>query len=219
MAAVRNFIDVLTPDEVTKMHQESLTLLETVGMSVPHPEVLAACRKCGFNVDDAAQRVHFPKTLVQELLDTHKPEQPPETEAPEIKGSVSTQVFIVDYPGKVRRQGTMMDVRKGLRVTDTLINYWRSSAVVIPKDMPFNETDIASYRELYLYSTNPGGTYILSPVSGQGIIEMGKVMGEKPGYLLETVSPLGFMHSSLSMPYRPLILSRILFRFWDTWMI
>ena len=199
MAHVRNFVDVLTPDEVKKLHAESLEVLESVGMSVPHQEVLDACRKIGCLVDDAAQRVRFPKTLVQELLDTYKPKELPDDAAPDIKGSVSTQVFIVDYPGNVRRQGTMMDVRKGVRVTDTLKNYWRSSAVVIPKDLPSNETDIASYRELYLYSKNPGGTYILSPESGRGIIEMGKLMGEKPGYLLETVSPLGFMHSSLSM--------------------
>jgi hypothetical protein len=66
------------------------------------------------------------------------------------------------------------DVRKGARVTDTL-KTTELSAVVIPKTDPFNETDIASFRELYLYSQNPGGPYILSPESGPGIIEMGRV--------------------------------------------
>lgn len=199
MAMVRKFVDVLTEAEVLKLHEESLTVLETVGMSVPHAKVLEACEKIGCVVDHAAQRVKVPRALTQELLTTFKPKEPAPEEASPIKGSVSTQVFIVDYPGTVRREGTMMDVRKGARVTDTLKNFWNSSAVVIPKDRAYNETDIASFRELYLYSKNPGGTYILSPESGRGIIEMGRVMGQKPGYLLETISPLGFMGSSLSM--------------------
>lgn len=199
MAAVHGFLNLLTDEEVKKMHLESLKVLDSVGMSVPHPEVLAACQSIGCNVDDARQRVLFPPPLVQGLLDTYKPREITPSNVPEIKGSVSTQVFIVDYPGKVRRKGTMMDVRRGIRVTDMLNNYWSSSAVVIPADHPPTETDLASYRELYLYSKKPGGTYILSPDSSRGIIEMGRLMGHKPGYLLETISPLGFMHSSLSM--------------------
>ena len=199
MGKLRNFIDVLTQDEVLKMHREMLAVLEKTGMRVPHDGVLAKCKSAGFIVDDAMKRVRFPSTLVDELLRVNKPKQIPEGPVERVKGNISTQVFIVDYPGNVQRKGELKDVRRGIMVSDRLMNYYCSSAVVIPADLPADRTDIASYREINLYSRRPGGTYILSPETGRGIIEMGRVMGKKNGYLLETVSPLGYMNSSLEM--------------------
>lgn len=199
MGKLRNFIDVMTDAEVRKMHQEMLAVLDRVGMRVPHEGVLAMCRKAGFIVEDATQRVRFPAKMVDELIWANRPDTVFEGPEEDIKGSISTQVFIVDYPGKTRRKGTLADVRQGLMVSDRLKNYYCSNAVVIPADHPADRTDIVSYRELNLYSKRPGGTYILSPDTGRGIIEMGKVMGKQNGYLLETVSPLGFMNSSLEM--------------------
>lgn len=198
MGKITQFLNVLTEGEVEKLHEESLKVLETVGLRVPHSGVLALCRKAGFTVDEIAQRVRFPYALTEALLRQNKPDAPePEGPVDRVFGGISTQVFIVDYPGDVRRQGTLKDVRRGLRVSDRLDNIRESNAVVIPADIPYNLTDIASLRELYLYSTKPGATYILTPESGRGIIEMGRVMDTKPSYLLETVSPLGYMNSSL----------------------
>ena len=87
MATVRKFVDVLTEAEVLKLHEESLTVLETVGMSVPHPKVLAALEKIGCVVEHAAQRVKVPRALAQELLTTFKPNDPVPDEVAVIKGS------------------------------------------------------------------------------------------------------------------------------------
>lgn len=197
---VRNLIKVLSDSDVERIHEESLQVLEKVGLKVPQARALEICRKAGVVVDEAAQTVKIPASVMNALIEASRPaEVPPEEPVSELKGGISTQVFIVDYPGNIRRKGTLDDVRRGIKVSDTLKNIWSSSASVIPADQPWNETDIASYREIYLHSKRPGGTYILSPTSGRGIIAMGRVLGRDTGYLLETVSPLGFMTSSLEM--------------------
>jgi trimethylamine--corrinoid protein Co-methyltransferase len=126
-------------------------------------------------------------------------EAPEENPLRDLKGNISTQVFYVEYPGRVRRKGTLDDVRRGIKVSDTLENIHNSIAIVIPSDMPWNQTDVASFREIYLYSRKPGGTYILTPTGARGIIEMGRAVGREMSYGLETVSPLGFQRSSLEM--------------------
>ena len=199
MGEVKHFIDVLTEAEVLKLHGEALTVLNDVGMKVPHPEALRRCARAGFAVDEGAQVVRFPSPLVEELLRVNRPKEQPEGPVKQLIGGVSTQIHIVDYPGHVRRKGLLSDVRKGAMVTDRLTHYGASSAVVIPSDYPADRTDLVSYRELSLYSRRPGGTYILSPDTARGIIEMDRVMNRRTGYLLESVSPLGFMTSSLEM--------------------
>jgi trimethylamine---corrinoid protein Co-methyltransferase len=197
---IHNLLKALTDSEVARIHDESIAVLETVGLRVPHAKALEICRKAGAIVDEAAQTIKIPAAVMNELMNAALPKELPKDEpVTDLKGSISTQVFIVDYPGTTRRRGTIDDVRCGIFVSDTLKNIWGSSAAVIPGDKPFNETDIASFREIYLYSKKPGGTYILSPTSGRGIINMGRVMDRETGYLLETVSPLGFMTSSLEM--------------------
>ena len=198
MGKLRNYVDILTEDEVLKLHREALAILERVGMRVPHDGVLKKCAKAGFLVDET-QRVRFPSALVEELIRANRPEQDFKGPVEKLYGGISTQVFIVNYPGQTHRRGLLSDVRKGVMLTDRLNNIWDSSAVVIPSDYPPDRTDIVSYREINLYSRKPGGTYILSPATARGIIEMGRVMGKENGYLLETVSPLGFMNASLEM--------------------
>jgi trimethylamine---corrinoid protein Co-methyltransferase len=197
---IRNLIKILTDSEVERLHNESMQVLERVGIKLPNAEALELCRKAGAIVDFDAQVIKIPKSVMEAALAVCRPsEAPDENPTRNLMGGISTQVFIVDYPGNVRRKGTMDDVRKGIKVSDTLKNIYNSSSVVIPDDIPYNETDIASFREIFKYSTRPGGTYILGATSGRGIIAMSKVMGRGCGYLLESISPLTFMKSSLDM--------------------
>lgn len=197
---IQNLIKVLTDNEVERLHNESMQVLERVGLKVPNAEVLALCRKAGAMVDAQQETVRIPQKVMEAALAACRPAEPPElSPVTDLRGSISTQVFFVEYPGNVRRKGTLDDVRKGIKVSDTLKNIWGSSAVVIPSDLPWNQTDVASFREIYLYSTNPGGTYILTPTGARGIIAMGKTVGRTMSYGLETVSPLGFQRSSLEM--------------------
>lgn len=202
MSNIRATVTVLTESEMEAIHNSTLKILETVGFRVPNDECIDLCEKMGAKVDRNSFVVRVPKELMEQvLLEIKKVGEPSANEEriTPMKGNISTQIFINDYKTMTRRYGVMDDVLRGISVSDTLKNINASNAVVVPNDVPHNITDVRSFQAIYSYSSNPGGTYILSPTSAKYIIQMGEVVGKQVGYFLETVSPLQFRKESLEM--------------------
>jgi trimethylamine---corrinoid protein Co-methyltransferase len=59
---------VLSDSEIEKLHEKTLELFETVGVTIGHAETLALLKKAGAKVDEPAGRVRFPPPMVRELL-------------------------------------------------------------------------------------------------------------------------------------------------------
>jgi len=59
---------VLTEEQVGKIHQKSLSILETVGVVIPHPEILGRFGDSGAKVDLKENRVRIPSDLVSKLI-------------------------------------------------------------------------------------------------------------------------------------------------------
>lgn len=202
MKRIRANIEVLSQNEIEAIHKSTLRVLERVGIKVPNDECLDLCEKAGAKVDRDTYVVKIPAPLMEEILYKVKEVNKISTDndkAEELKGFISTQVFIVDYKTKTRRYGVLDDVMKGIALVEKLKNIPVSNAVTIPSDIAYNMTDVISFQKIYTYSTKPGGTYILSTTSAKYIIQMAKAMGKEVGYLLETVSPLQFRKESLEM--------------------
>jgi len=202
MSRVKCQLTVLTEEEIELIHNKTLRILENVGLRVPNEKCLELCEKAGAVVDRQASIIRIPSKVMEQLLyairSTYAPEANTEV-PPKITGSISTQVFVVDYKTKSRRYGLLDDVMKGIALVEHLNNIPFCNAVTIPSDVHHAITDVVSYQKIYQYSTKPGGTYILSAESARYIIEMSKVLGKSVGYLLETVSPLQFRKESLEM--------------------
>lgn len=202
MIKIRASVEVLSQDEIEIIHKSTLRILENVGVKVPNAECLDMCEKAGAIVDRDTCVVKIPSRVMEEVLTEVKKNAGGakiDDYVQNLKGNISTQVFIVDYMTQTRRYGKMDDVIKGIVLTDRLENISSSSAVVVPHDVPHNMSDILCHQAIYTYSTKPGGTYILSPVSAKYIIQMADAMGLPSGYFLETVSPLQFTKESLEM--------------------
>ncbi|MBM7581590.1 trimethylamine--corrinoid protein Co-methyltransferase [Caldicoprobacter guelmensis] len=202
MGRIRCEVTILKPEEIELIHNRTLRILENVGLRVPNEECLDLCEKAGAIVDRQSSVVRIPSKVMESLLDMIRKKYADEdnVEIPsKLAGSISTQVFVIDYKTKTRRYGLLDDVMKGIALVEHLRNIPFCDAVTIPSDVHHAITDVVSYQKIYEYSTKPGGTYILSPESARYIIEMAKVMGRKVGYLLETVSPLQFRKESLEM--------------------
>ncbi len=195
-------VEVLSQSELEAIHRSTLKILETVGLKVPNEEVLDICEKFGARVDRTASIVRIPAERMEDILRQVKAAAIGKNDdelVEELKGTISTQVFIVDYKSKARRYGVLDDVMKGIALVRHLDHIPDCNAVTIPSDVPYNMTDVVSHQKIYTYSDKPGGTYILSPTSAKYIIGMAKCMGREVGYLLETVSPLQFRKESLEM--------------------
>ncbi|AEE97897.1 trimethylamine methyltransferase family protein [Mahella australiensis] len=202
MARVKCELNILRQEEIELIHENTLRILENVGLQVPNDECLELCRKAGAIIDKEKDIVRIPSKIMEQLLEKMRGEYEGSTnvETPSrISGSISTQVFVADYKTRTRRYGCLDDVMKGISLVEHLNNIPSSNAVTVPSDIHHTLTDVVSYQKIYEYSEKPGGTYILSPESARYIIEMSKIIGREVGYLLETVSPLRFRKESLEM--------------------
>jgi len=198
-------LNVLSDSEIDIIHKSSLEILEDTGIRVPNKECLEICKKFGGFVDFDFNILKIPKKTMNEVLDKIK-ESTRQTckQEKKLSGKISTQLSIVDYNPKTRRYGPrrygrLDDIIKGIVVVEKLSNIPVYNAITVPHDVSSNIRDVKSYQVIYTYSSKPGGTYILSPESGEYIIEMANVMDRKLSYMLETISPLGFRAESLKM--------------------
>jgi trimethylamine--corrinoid protein Co-methyltransferase len=70
MARVHGLIKILTPEEMQRLHEAALEILDRVGMWIDHPEALEYLRTADCRVDMAARRATFPPEVTQRALDT-----------------------------------------------------------------------------------------------------------------------------------------------------
>lgn len=202
MKQLRATLEVLSQEEILAIHNASLNILERVGMHMPNRECLRRCEKAGAVVDFDTEVMRIPHTVMESLLAEFRKSLPavedPAKRQP-LTGSISPQVYVVDYSTNQRRYGETEDILKGIALVRSLKNIPQCNAACVPSDVDSRITDIHSFLQLYKYSGKRGGTYILSPQSANYIMDMAEVMGRTESYLFETVSPLRFRKETLEM--------------------
>ena len=76
-------VEILNKEQIVKIHEASLEILERIGVIVPHDEVLQRFKNNGATVDNKTGLVKIPKALVISSLD--KPNKRPAITAPPAK--------------------------------------------------------------------------------------------------------------------------------------
>ena len=171
-------IRVLTPDDMQRIHEGALVVLEDVGMRIESKKALSYLKKIGCQVDESSFRVKFPKEVVQAYVDKMKrdydyPERYPSKMAvryshirfrrelhrihPDFTASAGGFCcFIYDLNGK-RRQATMDDVRRSIHLANQLdaINY--TGLPVADQQTPALIRPVTMAGELAKYTTKFGG--------------------------------------------------------------
>ena len=64
---------LLSPEEVQRIHEASLEILDQVGLEVNNPRARERFREHGCRVDDATERVTFPPAVIEECLKSIPP--------------------------------------------------------------------------------------------------------------------------------------------------
>ena len=72
--SLRDPIDVLAPEELTRVHEMTLDVLENTGMKLTSPSVLKRLGEAGAKIDVDEERVWFPPDMVEAALRNVKPE-------------------------------------------------------------------------------------------------------------------------------------------------
>lgn len=200
MKQMKSTIEVLSNDEIQMIHEAAINILAKTGFHLPNDICLERCRKAGAQVDFVSSIVRLDKVLINSLIEEmQKRTSILPNVAPKLNGSISTQVFVMDYLSKKRRYGLSEDIMKGIALVKHTRNIPSCNAVTIPSDVDPRVTDLHSYKLIMEYSDKPGGTYILSKETAQVIMDMSELMGRKAYYLFESVSPLRFRKETLEI--------------------
>ncbi|HOX37576.1 MAG TPA: trimethylamine methyltransferase family protein [Candidatus Brocadiia bacterium] len=210
MKNIRSRVEILSNEDIARIHEATLGVLRDVGCRLPHKRILDRLAEAGADVDFAKAVAKLPGELIEkavkELSGREKKSRTAgdfcmaERSGP-VRLGVSTQASIVDYGASSRRQGTTDDVLKGIVLCNELPNIGGCMPLVAPWDAPGFMHDLYGYYLCALYSRKPHGVYVLTPETARRIMKIARLKGEnrKISYLLEPNGALSYDDFSLEM--------------------
>jgi trimethylamine--corrinoid protein Co-methyltransferase len=186
-------IELLSEDEVERIVEACLGILERVGLQIDSAPVLRDLEAAGAHVDLGAERVRFPRAMVHEAL-ARMPSsfvmaaRDPTCDLP-IDGSAGylsldgTPAFILDIDTHERRPPTREDYRQAMLLSDALpeIAYtWPPFAL---SDVhPSTQSVWQAYLEIAGTTKHAQPNEVITPGDARAAIEMARVVagGERP---------------------------------------
>jgi trimethylamine--corrinoid protein Co-methyltransferase len=163
------FAAALSPDEISRLHEASLAVLQRTGIVVPHPEILQRFADSGAQVDFPNQRVRISAEIVEDAISTAGNQFT-------IYGrdiartaqfgfgrrnynTISGEAHWVDAPGGERRFARLKDVSVAARFADALPEITVVGAMTDPADVPVSTRCIKVLAELLRNTTKPVGLW------------------------------------------------------------
>ncbi len=139
-------IEVLTEDELERVHAATLRVLKTTGLQVRSEAVLRELGAAGAKLDEATMTARFPSAMVEEAMALVPPTflmaaRDPALDLP-IDGSAGwlsgdgTSAFVIDHDTGARRPSTLQDLIDTTRVADAVDELAYLWPTVAPADVP-----------------------------------------------------------------------------------
>ena len=211
---------VLTQEQVARIHETSLAILERVGVHVPHADVLARFAQAGADVDRGSERVRIPADLVMRLLGqagkrfTLYGRDTARTAAfgqgTRNYNSVAGEAFWIDTPGQPRRPASLADVATAARFGDALDTITIVGAMADPQEVPPSMRCIEVAATMLRHTTKPIHFWYHDRASAAYLNEIAvAVRGSREGAaeqplfypFLEPISPLRFPFNGVDLLY------------------
>jgi len=204
--------EFLSPNDVEKIHETSMKVMEHVGVKFPHEDVLELFEEHGFRTD--GEKVFFEEQQVMDALASVP--RPFTIHAPDPDKSVVVgdgspvfapgygAPFLVDYEtGK--REPTMEDYEDLVRLADALPNQDMSGHLLVePADVASDAAHLLMLKAHMLHSDKPFIGSAEGDVGARNTMEMAKILfGEditgRPVTvgLINSLSPLGYSDEML----------------------
>jgi trimethylamine--corrinoid protein Co-methyltransferase len=138
--------EVLSQAEIERIHAASMEVLETVGIKVDYGVARDIFRQAGAQVDDAAQSVRIPESLVRQALDSAPKqfhlygsdgtlEMPIGGEAVQF-AALGTPTAVLDLETGAHRPSTLADLLNHIKLIDGCEHIHCSQMDVWPNDIP-----------------------------------------------------------------------------------
>ncbi len=211
---------ILTDDQITRIHDASLSILERTGVIIPHQDMLNRCEDAGASVDRTEQRVRIPADLVARAIETAGKQftlfgRDMEQTARFGQGarnynSIAGEASWVDDIGTQRRFTTMNDVATAARFCDALTHINIAGAMSDPHETPVGYRCVEVCATLLRNTTKPVMFWFHDRESAKYIIEIlialrgdEAAAGKYPLCypFLEPISPLRFPFHGIDLLY------------------
>jgi len=202
---------ILSDEQVSRVHEASLAILQRVGVLVPHEEVLGRFADAGAAVDGPTRRVRIPAELVMRLVGqagkrfTLYGRDESRTAAfgcgRRNYNSIAGEASWVDQLGAPRRYATLDDVATACRLADGLDGITMPGAMADPHELPAASRCVDVLATMIRNTTKPVTFWLHDRASAKYLVEMTialrgseQAAADKPLWypFLEPISPLRF---------------------------
>jgi len=159
---VGNFYGAFKPfkdEELKKIHEATLRVLEKTGLMIASNKVLDAIENSGLLIDRDKQVVKFSPEIVEGALKNCKNslDLKPKDNKTLIFSADSAASMIYDYEAKKHRDGVLSDLKDASRIADALENIDQVSFPVDPVDVPVEIRDIVIAKAVWSTNEKGGG--------------------------------------------------------------
>ena len=211
-------IKLLTDNQINKIHQSSLKILEYIGVYVPHDEILSRFIKIGAEVDIKKKIVKIPNSLISEFIKkarknftlygrdlTEKAEFNLNSRNYNTSGG---QAFWMENVGLERRYASLNDVIIATKFADYLDQITIPGAMADPHELPVNWRCIKVACEMIKNTNKPITFWLYDRKSARYLVDLLiSLRGDEKqaeGYplfypLFEPVSPLCFPFNGIDL--------------------
>ena len=159
-------INLLSTEEMDRIHAAALSVLADTGVRVEHERMLELLAADGAEVDPTHMVARFPAAVMEKHIEkavkTAKEEAPPARPANEPrKFSLhcgATAAYIYDMDTDSIRLATKADHERSTIVANTLDSVVSVGGVFYPRDVPPQTDDIHAWEVVLCRSEKPGAT-------------------------------------------------------------
>lgn len=209
---------ILSEEQILRIHEASLKILERVGVTVPHKEVLSRFAEAGAKVDTDNQRVRIGADLVNKSLSQAGKQFVIYGRDVSLKAefgcgkrnynSTAGQASWVDEVGRERRYATLEDVKAACKLADALDCINIVGAMSDPHELPVEYRCLDVAAEMIRNTTKPITFWFHDRASTKYIVEMLIALrGDEDKAveyplcfpLLEPISPLRFAFNGIDL--------------------
>ncbi len=199
-------LKVVTDDDIRKIHEATLQVLEDVGVKFEDEEALNLLGDCGCEVDHKGMIAQFPPSLVEECLQKCPPEFTLHARNPKydivfdsdsVHFAACSGMEILDLETMERRPGTLRDAVEAARLCDALDNMAGANT-----GLGFISDKPPDINLEWLYATAMRNSEKITSVavmddSAKWGIRMAKAIGEDIIIVPSSASPLGWTEEQI----------------------
>jgi trimethylamine---corrinoid protein Co-methyltransferase len=203
-------VEVLSKEDVRKVHEAVLEILKDPGVKVEHEEALEIFKRGGADVDSEKKVARIPASLVEYALN-HAPRfmtvcgRDPQHDLKSNNGihysSGHGATLVIDFDTGERRHATKKDLETNVRVHDALENTHFIYPEIYPQDVPEHILDRHISHALLSNTAKPVVATAYDKKGAQDLIKMGaaiagseEALRQRPMFTvsLGMISPFSF---------------------------